>query len=140
MVAGERRLRILARLGGGTAPGWETRRICQVCAEVTGMSGAAIMLMSGDVPRGSLCSTNPVSALLEQLQYTLGEGPCLDAYSHDRPVLEPDLANPGRPRWLAFAVPAVEAGVRAVSVSRSRSERSGSGPSTCTATARASHR
>ena len=29
-------------------------------------------------------------------------------------MLEPDLAHPGTPRWLAFSPPAVEAGVRAV--------------------------
>ena len=44
------------------------------------MTGAGIMLMSGDVPRGSLCTTDEVSALIEQLQYDLGEGPCVDAY------------------------------------------------------------
>jgi GAF domain/ANTAR domain len=113
-VAGERRLRILSRLAGETAPGQETRRLCEVCAEVTGMSGAGIMLMSGDVPRGSVCTTNEVSDVIEQLQYGLGEGPCVDAYHQDRPVLEPDLADPATLRWLAFAGPAVEAGVRAI--------------------------
>jgi hypothetical protein len=72
------------------------------------------MLISGDVPRGSLCTTNTVSSLIEQLQYALGEGPCIDAYHQDRPVLEPDLAEPTRPRWLAFTGPAIEAGVRAI--------------------------
>jgi hypothetical protein len=78
------------------------------------MSGAGIMLMSGDVPRGSVCTTNKVSDLIEQLQYAFGEGPCVDAYHQDRSVLEPDLAHPITPRWLAFAGPAVEAGVRAI--------------------------
>jgi len=113
-VAQERRLRILARLAGETAPERETKRLCEVCAEVIGMSGAGIMLMSGDVPRGSVCTTDDVSDLIEQLQYALGEGPCVDAYHQDRPVLEPDLANPAAPRWPAFAPPAVTAGVRAV--------------------------
>jgi hypothetical protein len=85
-----------------------------VCAEVTEMTGAGIMLMAGDVPRGSVCTTNDVSALVEQLQYELGEGPCVDAHHQRRPVLEPDLAAPRTPRWLAFAGPAVDAGVRAV--------------------------
>ena len=58
------------------------------------MTGAGIMLMSGDVPHGSLCTTDEVSALIERLQYDLGEGPCVDAYQLDRPVLEPDLAEP----------------------------------------------
>jgi hypothetical protein len=113
-MVGERRARILALLGGSEAPGLETKRLCEVCAEVTGMTGAGIMLMSGDVPRGSVCTTDEVSDLIEQLQYELGEGPCVDAYNLDQPILEPDLVDPATPRWLAFAGPAIAAGVRAV--------------------------
>lgn len=78
------------------------------------MTGAGIMLMWGDLPRGSVCTTDEVSALIEQLQYDLGEGPCVDAHQLERPVLEPDLADPADPRWLAFSGPALDAGVRAV--------------------------
>jgi GAF domain len=113
-VAGERRLRILRRLVAGGTPELETKRLCEVCADVTGMSGAGIMLMSGDVPRGSVCTTDNVSARIEELQYMLGEGPCVDAYHQDRPVLEPDLACSSTPRWPAFTGPAIEVGVRAV--------------------------
>jgi hypothetical protein len=113
-VPGERRLRIVDRLVGNGAPDLGTRRLCEVCAEVIGVTGAGIMLMSGDVPRGSVCTTNEVSALLERVQYALGEGPCVDAFGQDRPVLEPDLAHPAMPRWLAFSGPALEAGVGAV--------------------------
>jgi hypothetical protein len=55
-----------------------------------------------------------VSTLIEDLQFTLGEGPCVDAHTHGRPVLEPDLADPSTPRWLAFSPPALAAGARAV--------------------------
>jgi hypothetical protein len=72
------------------------------------------MLMAADVPQGSLCTSNDMSDLIEQLQYTLGEGPCVDAYNDDWPVLEPDLAHPEKPRWQAFAPAAVAGGVRAV--------------------------
>jgi hypothetical protein len=72
------------------------------------------MLMSGERERGSVCSSNQVSALIEELQFTLGEGPCVDAYQQDRPVLEPDLADPTSSRWLAFTPPAVAAGAKAV--------------------------
>jgi len=58
------------------------------------MSGAGIMLMSEAVPRGAVCTTNTVSDLIEELQFELGEGPCVDACKEDRPVLEPDLAAP----------------------------------------------
>jgi GAF domain-containing protein len=110
---GDRRLELLARI---VAPSGElgTQRLCDVCAEVTGTTGAGIMLMSGDVPRGSVCTTDAVSSLIEQLQYELGEGPCVDAYRYDRPVFEPDLADPASVRWLAFTGPAVDAGARAV--------------------------
>jgi hypothetical protein len=79
-----------------------------------GVNGAGVMLMSGDIPRGSLCTTDEVSQLIEELQYTLGEGPCVDAYQHGKVVAEPDLAEPAERRWPAFTPPAVRAGVRAV--------------------------
>jgi GAF domain-containing protein len=112
-VAGERRLRILSLLASGGAD-LTTARLCEVSVEVTAVSGAGIMLMSGDVAQGSVCTSNEVSALIEQLQFALGEGPCLDAFHQDRPVLEPDLVHPVMARWLAFSGPAIEAGVRGI--------------------------
>jgi hypothetical protein len=111
---GERRARILGLLVGSTDGAFGTKRLCQVGAEVTDVSGAGIMLMWADSPGGSLCTTNEMSDLIEQLQFGLGEGPCVDAYRQDWPVLEPDLANPVTLRWPAFSAPAIEAGVRAV--------------------------
>ena len=113
-MTGDRRLRILTRLVSSGPPELETQRLCEACAEVTDMSGAGIMLMSEDVPRGAVCTSNKVSDLIEQLQFELGEGPCVDACQEDRPILEPDLAAPRFPRWLAFRGPAVKAGVRAI--------------------------
>ena len=78
------------------------------------MSGAGIMLMVGNEPHTSICTTGAVSALLEELQYTLGEGPCVDAYRLGQPVFEPDLRRAGVARWPAFADPAVQGGARAV--------------------------
>ena len=113
-MPGERLLRILERLAPGGEQQPSSARLCAVAAEITSMTGAGIMLMSGDVAHGSLCSSNSVSALIEDLQFTLGEGPCVDAYRLDRPVLEPDLADPDTARWLAFSPPALRAGARAV--------------------------
>lgn len=87
--------------------------LCAVCAEVAGVSGAGIMLMADDEPSGSGCN-DETSALIESLQHRLREGPCVDAYHDDQPVLEPDLANPVTPRWPGFTQPAVQAGVRAI--------------------------
>lgn len=115
-MAGERRLRILDRLRHqhGEGDDVSTEHLCVVCAEAVGVTGAGIMLMSGDVQRGSICTTDALSTLIEELQYALGEGPCIDAHLHGRPVREPDLAHPVAVRWPAFSGPALEAGVRAV--------------------------
>jgi hypothetical protein len=112
MVA-ERRLEILGYLLAGSGERFDTSRLCEVSAEVTHVSGAGIMLMAGTRPAGSVCSSNPVSAVIEQLQFALGEGPCIDAFRQRRPVLEADLARPSV-RWPAFTGPALEAGVRSI--------------------------
>lgn len=111
MMAGPRMLRILTLLAAREVG---TNRLCTVSADAVEVSGAGIMLMSDDVPKGSICSSNGVSARLEELQQDLGEGPCIDAFDQAVPVLEPDLADPKHPRWISFTPPAVATGARAV--------------------------
>ena len=113
-MPGERLVRILAELDATSARNELPTRLCEVATEVVGVTGAGVMLMSGDVPQGSLCTTNSVSSLIEELQYTLGEGPCIDAYHLDQVVLEPNLARPQVPRWLAFQSPGSRGGGRGV--------------------------
>lgn len=113
-MPGDRLVRIVSQLRAADPDRSESERLCAVCADVLAMTGAGVMLMSGDAPRGSVCSSNDVSELIEDLQLTLGEGPCIDAYTQQRPVLEPDLADPSEPRWIAFTPPAVAAGARAI--------------------------
>jgi len=111
---GERLSRILGELSAEGEGRWSSARLCEVTRDAIRVSGAGIMLMSGDVSGGLLCTTGDVSDLIEELQFTLGEGPCVDAHHQSRVVLEPDLAHPDTPRWLAFTPRAVEGGVRAV--------------------------
>ena len=111
-MSNERLLRVLDRLrtdDGLTPP---MARICQVGAELSGTTGGGIMLMTDNVPHGTLCVSDEVSQVIEDLQHTLGEGPCIDAYRQGRPVLEPDLAE--TERWAAFTPAAVAAGARAI--------------------------
>ena len=112
-MAGDRLRRILAELSGGESS-LAGRPACAVGPQITGANGVGVMLMSGDIPSGSLCSSDDVSQLIEDLQYTLGEGPCVNAYRGDQFVTEPDLADPQTRRWFAFTPPALQAGVRAV--------------------------
>ena len=89
-------------------------RICEVGAHLSGTTGAGIMLMAAEVPQGTLCVSDDLSGVLEDLQHTLGEGPCIDAYHGGEPVLEPDLADPSTHRWSAFTAAALAAGARAI--------------------------
>lgn len=83
-------------------------------AGVTGLNGAGITVMAGEVNQGSLGASDEVSRAIEELQFALGEGPCVDAHRDQRPVLEPDLRAPTGSRWHAFGPLVVEAGGRAL--------------------------
>ena len=111
-MPGGRLDRILAELSAG-GKAWSSAR-CEVCPGIAGVTGAGVMLMSGEIPRGSLCTSDEVSHLIEELQYTLGEGPCVDAHRQDTVVAEPDLADPVTRRWPVFTPAALQAGARAV--------------------------
>jgi hypothetical protein len=113
-MAAERLLQILARLAekGSSFP--STVSLCSVAVDVSGTSGAGIMLNVGEEARGTLYSSDEVSALIEDLQFTLGEGPCIDALDYNRPVLEPDLVSPAIQRWTIFTPQAIAGGARAL--------------------------
>lgn len=113
-MSDDRRARILELLYPETGSDLEAARLGQVCKQVTGVTGAGLMLMSVETPWGSVVTTDDVSTAIEDLQFAYGEGPCVDAYTSDRPVLEPDLAHPGTLRWVAFTPAALAAGARAV--------------------------
>lgn len=102
----------LAAVGGGGPGSWDT--VCVACAGVPSMTGAGIILSAGGEIRTSLGKSDPVEGVIEDAQFTFGEGPCIDAARHSAPVHEPDLAGPGLLRWPIFSPRAVEAGVAAV--------------------------
>lgn len=81
--------------------------------DLTATSGVGIMLRSDGVTRGWLGTTDAVSSFIEEMQFMLGEGPCIDAYNLEVPIAEPDLAN-SVGRWLGFTPPVFKAGVKAL--------------------------
>ena len=89
-------------------------RLVNACVSVLTVTGAGIMLMIDGGHRGTLGSSDATMGVVEELQFTLGEGPCLDSYHLGRPVFEPALANPAAPRWPVFTPPAIAAGVQAI--------------------------
>ena len=89
-------------------------RVCAAAVAVLSLRGAGLSLMVDGELRGTAGVSDPGIAAVQELQLSLGEGPCVDAWVNGDPVLEPDLAAPAVVRWPAFAVPSVEAGARAV--------------------------
>ena len=81
------------------------------------VSGAGVSLISDIGNREVVCATDDVAMRIEELQVTLGEGPCVDAINGGAPVLVPDLDDRRDltpERWPAFLSAAAAAGVRAV--------------------------
>jgi hypothetical protein len=93
--------------------GW-LHRLCNAAARTLPASGVGISVMSEEGVRGVAAVSDPVSETLEELQFDLGEGPCMDAFAWRRVVLEPDLDNGASARWLAYAPAARAQGVSAV--------------------------
>lgn len=88
-------------------------RLCFACVELLEVDGAAISLMHGGTTQGTFGSSGELSRRLDELQFTFGEGPCLEAVELTRPVLVTDFQDPEEQRWPAFGSAALGCGVRA---------------------------
>lgn len=89
-------------------------RLCHACVELLEVDGAAISLMLTDTTQGTFGSSSELSRRLDELQFTFGEGPCMEAVSQARPILIADFRDPHEQRWPAYAEAVLESGVRAV--------------------------
>ncbi|MEX2279324.1 MAG: ANTAR domain-containing protein [Acidimicrobiia bacterium] len=63
---------------------------------------------------GPVCHSDERSLALDELQFSLGEGPSHDAFAGQETVLEPDLENARHDRWPIFTASALELGTRGV--------------------------
>lgn len=87
--------------------------LCLACVDVLSVTGAGLMLVSGGQSLGCVGVSDPVTGVVEQVEYTLGQGPCLAAYRSQTPVFDPDLADENVVDWPEFRRGALAAGVRA---------------------------
>jgi hypothetical protein len=78
--------------------------------------GAALAVLSRSASsRELIYATDRLAQQLDELQYTIGEGPCFDAYLDDKPQFHPKLIDGGKPsRWPTFAADATELGAHAL--------------------------
>jgi hypothetical protein len=95
----------------------QCRRICELCVRALDITGGGISVVTPTGNRGVVCATDDIAARIEDLQFTLGEGPCVDAVASGGPVLIPDLTefeDIAIERWPGFLEGAGAAGVMAV--------------------------
>lgn len=89
-------------------------RLCLAAVKSLAASGAGVSVMTEDGVRLLAAASGEASARIDDLQFSLGEGPCTDAFASRRPILEADLTNGVLARWPAYSLAAHDEGVRAV--------------------------
>jgi len=108
----EQVLREIVAEGGADAP----RRICQACMAALPLDRAALALMTAADQQEPLWASDDVARELDELQFSLGEGPCVEAFVDRRPVLVADLSEHAHSRWPVFAAAALRTPVRGLFV------------------------
>lgn len=78
-------------------------RVIRACVDVLPVDGASISVMSGPRERETLYASDEIAAQIEDIQFSLGEGPCFEAFATRRPVLVPDLPQASVLAWPVFA-------------------------------------
>ena len=80
---------------GSAAPGLAAaNKLCVACVDLLGVDGAAVSTVYDGVAQWTFGSSGESSRSLDEHQFTLGEGPCIDAAASGRPVR---FAAAGRP-------------------------------------------
>jgi GAF domain-containing protein len=77
-------------------------RLCEACVVLLDIDAAAISLVFNGASSGTLGSSGASARMYDELQFTLGEGPCLDSVTRRIPILIVDLADPKEARWPAY--------------------------------------
>lgn len=108
------RQRLGAAVSDASSPLAAADRLCEACVELFAVDGASISFIDGGTTQGTFGSSDELSRTLDELQFTYGEGPCLDAFAERRPILAPDLEGPEEYRWPALTESLLDHGVRAI--------------------------
>jgi hypothetical protein len=91
-------------------------KICDAAMEQTNVDGVALAVLTRSARvRELVYASDPIAKQLDELQYTIGEGPCFDAYLDDDPKFYPELTDAGQTsRWPTFASEATQLGAQAL--------------------------
>ena len=89
-------------------------RLCEACVVLFGVDAAAISLVFDGANTGTLGSSSEHARTCDELQFLLGEGPCLESVSRRAPVLVIDLADPEDGRWPIYGPAMLDLQIRGV--------------------------
>ena len=78
------------------------------------IDAAAISLIFDGTKSGTLGSSSAPARRYDELQFILGEGPCLESVARRAPVLVLDLADPDDRRWPVYGPAMLDLQVRGV--------------------------
>lgn len=78
-------------------------RLCEACVDLLEVDAAAISLIFDGTNSGTLGASGDPARLYDELQFTLGEGPCLESVARRVPIFGVDLADPKDQRWPTYA-------------------------------------
>ncbi|HEY2223184.1 GAF and ANTAR domain-containing protein [Actinomycetospora sp.] len=92
------------------------RRIVELCLERLPLTGAGITVMSAADHQQPLWASDAVAARIDELQFRLAEGPCVEAFTMRRSVIVADITDTHETRWPMFAAAARETPARAMVV------------------------
>ena len=87
--------------------------LCLACLDALPVTGAGLVLMSGDRSLDFIAVSDDVSESVQQMEYTMGEGPCVSAYEKRVPVFDADLGDDRTTEWPEFRRVALAAGIHA---------------------------
>jgi GAF domain-containing protein len=87
-------------------------RLVVLCVDMLSVTGAVIAVIGDGQHRGAIAVSDRAHGAVDDLQFSLGEGPCIAADRSAGPVLEPDL-DLAVDQWPAFVPAALTNGVRA---------------------------
>jgi hypothetical protein len=88
--------------------------LCEACVMLFSIDAAAISLVFSGVTTGTLGASDAAARVYDELQFTIGEGPCLDSVATRAPVLIPDLAKPESVRWPLYRPAMLDHKIRGV--------------------------
>lgn len=108
---GRRLARVGSTLGGGTGRGGALERLLEVVIDELSMNCASVAVIEDGRHLGTLALVGAPREV-DDLQFSLGEGPAITASRADGPLLEPDLSLAAG-QWPGFAPGATALGISA---------------------------